>query len=473
MYTILIVDDELKLLKVLEMALENMGYAILSAESAEEGLRILQEREVHLVLSDLRLPGLSGRGLLEKVRAVNPNIPVVIMTAYASLKDAVEIIKEGAFDYIVKPFDLDALEATIASALRFYALSSDNKALRRELGLSFTFDNFIGHSPAFKALRNSIIEVSASSANVLVTGESGTGKELAAKAIHYNSPRADGPFITINCAAIPEQLLESELFGHLKGAFTGATESRPGRFVQADGGSLFLDEIGDMPLALQAKILRCIQEKTIEPVGGGKPKNVDVRIIAATNQDLGAAIAKGSFRQDLFYRLNVYPIVMPPLRERVEDIALLAEFFARRIAAQMGKRPITFSPEALNLMQAQAWPGNVRELENSIERLTIINAGGLVTPGILESSSITTPGQPSQPSQPSPSADKAHLETPAFPLNLAHYLEDVERKVILAALEKTGGIQVKAAELLNIPERSIWHRIKKLGINIMNKREAS
>ena len=270
---------------------------------------------------------------------------------------------------------------------------------------------------------------------MLITGESGTGKEVVAKAIHYGGPRAKAPLVTINCAAIPEQLLESELFGHARGAFTGATSNRKGRFAQADGGTLFLDEIGDMPLALQAKILRCIQEKAIEPVGSNTTQKVDVRIIAATNQNLVEAIEKGKFRRDLYYRLNVYPIIMPSLRERKEDIPILAEHFALRAAGEMGKVPVTFTEAALEILKNHTWPGNIRELENCIERLTIIASGT------------------------------------AFPLDLDRQLAETERDLILRALEETGGVQVKAAELLNISERSMWHRIKKLGINIINKKE--
>ena len=360
MYTILIVDDEANLLEVLAVALENMGYGTVTAETAEEALAVLEEREVHLVLSDLRLPGLSGRELMEKVKAANPDLPVVIMTAYASLKEAVEIIKEGAFDYTVKPFELDALEATIASALRYYALGRDNRDLREQLQTA-SAGQFVGQSPAYLALLRNVREVSASSANVLITGESGTGKEVVAKAIHYGGPRAKAPLVTINCAAIPEQLLESELFGHARGAFTGATSNRKGRFAQADGGTLFLDEIGDMPLALQAKILRCIQEKAIEPVGSNTTQKVDVRIIAATNQNLVEAIEKGKFRRDLYYRLNVYPIIMPSLRERKEDIPLLAEHFALRAAGEMGKVPVTFTEAALEILKNHTWPGNIRD----------------------------------------------------------------------------------------------------------------
>ena len=462
MHTILVVDDEAKLLEVLSVALENMGYTPVTAGSVEEALETLQRREVHLILSDLRLPGMSGRNLLEKVKALDPGLPVVIMTAYAALKDAVEIIKEGAFDYIVKPFDLGALEATVTSALRFHALSADNRQLRKELGKTFSGDNFIGQSPAIQAVRRSIREVSASAANVLITGESGTGKEVVAKAVHYGSPRASAPFVTVNCAAIPETLLESELFGHVKGAFTGATFSRPGRFAQADSGSLFLDEIGDMPLPLQAKILRCIQEKTIEPVGSQTSRKVDVRIIAATNQDLASAINRGSFRQDLYYRLNVYPIALPPLRERKEDIPLLAEYFAGKFANEMGIPPVTFTPVALRTMQDYAWPGNIRELENGIERLSIVMPGGRVTPDKLVACSVSRDPQDAATAPPIPGRT-------AFPLDLDRRLEDTERELIMRALEESGGVQVKAAELLRISERSIWHRIKKLGITVLNR----
>ncbi|MDR2726744.1 MAG: sigma-54 dependent transcriptional regulator [Deltaproteobacteria bacterium] len=462
MPTILIVDDEAKLLEVLAVALEHMGHTPVTAESVEEALTILREQEIHMVLSDLRLPGLSGRELLEKVKDLAPGLPVVIMTAYATLKDAVDIIKEGAFDYIVKPFDLGALEATVASALRFHALCADNRRLRKELGRSFDSENFIGQSPAIRAVRQNIREVSASSANVLIIGESGTGKEVVAKAIHYSGPRASSPFVTINCAAIPEFLLESELFGHVKGAFTGATATRPGRFAQADNGTLFLDEIGDMPLALQAKILRCIQEKTIEPVGSRTSLRVDVRIIAATNQDLAEAMDRGAFRRDLYYRLNVYPIVLPPLRERGEDIALLAEHFAKQCAARMGGSRVTFTAEAMQVMQGYPWPGNIRELENCVERLSIIAPGGGITPERLAACSVFRDARGI--------ASSSAPERPAFPLDLDLRLEALERELIAQALEETGGIQVKAAELLHISERSIWHRIKKLGIVAGNKK---
>jgi len=465
MHTILIVEDETKLQEVLAVALENMGYTCVTAGSAESALQALQEHEVHLILSDLRLPGLSGRDLLAKVKDLAPGLPVVIMTAYAALKDAVEIIKEGAFDYIVKPFDLDALEATVTSALRFHALSVDNRQLREALGRTFGGDELIGQSPAIQAVRQNIRTAASSLANVLITGESGTGKEVVAKGIHYSGPRASSPFVTINSSAIPESLLESELFGHVKGAFTGATSNQTGRFALADKGTLFLDEIGDMPLALQPKILRCIQDKIIEPLGSRISLQVDARIIAATNHDLLEAIGRGAFRRDLFYRLNVYPIFLPPLRERKGDIPLLAEYFAKKCAARMGRRPVTFTTEALRVMRDYPWPGNIRELENCVERLSIIAPGDQITPEKLAVCSVFGDAQEVAAVFSAPGfAQGAAPGRLSFPLDLDCHMEAQERELIRQALEETGGVQIKAAKLLNISERSMWHRIKKLGI---------
>ena len=434
MYTILIVDDEANLLEVLAVALENMGYGTVTAETAEEALAVLEEREVHLVLSDLRLPGLNGRELMEKVKAANPDLPVVIMTAYASLKEAVEIIKEGAFDYTVKPFELDALEATIASALRYYALGRDNRDLREQLQTA-SAGQFVGQSPAYLALLRNVSEVSASSANVLITGESGTGKEVVAKAIHYGGPRAKAPLVTINCAAIPEQLLESELFGHARGAFTGATSNRKGRFAQADGGTLFLDEIGDMPLALQAKILRCIQEKAIEPVGSNTTQKVDVRIIAATNQNLVEAIEKGKFRRDLYYRLNVYPIIMPSLRERKEDIPLLMEEFLYRAS---GGKDTPFIPGYVtDAFLRYDWPGNVRELQNTLQRYLAI--------GTLD---IPTSAAPKETEAPGVEAG-----------NLRELQRVYEQRLFEQALRLSGGNRAEAAKALGLPLRTFYRKL--------------
>jgi len=327
-------------------------------------------------------------------------------------------------------------------------------------------DDLIGKSPAIQEVRFKIREVSASPANVLITGESGTGKGVVARAIHNNGPRASSPFVTVNCVAIPESLLESELFGHVKGAFTGATANRVGRFVHADKGTIFLDEIGDMPLGLQAKILRSIQEKNIEPVGSHISQKVDARIIAATHHDLAAAVGRRRFRLDLYYRLNVYPIALPPLRERREDIPHLAAHFAKKFATLTDGQPISFTEAAMRAMWDYPWPGNIRELENCVERLSIIAPGGRITPHILAACAIfgdagkvaafpvpelepgTVPGQPSP------------------PLDLDHRLEELERELILQALEETGGVQVKAAKLLCLSKRTIWHRINKLGITV-------
>ena len=459
MRTILIVDDVAQSSALLEAALANMGYSPVSVRSAEAALKILQKFEIHLILSEARLPGLSGHELLKKAKDLAPLVPVMIMTADATLKEVVEIIKDGAFDCIAKPFDPDILRASVANALRSHAENADNDRLRKDLGRTFVSDNLIGKSPALQEVRLKIREVSASVANVLITGESGTGKEVVARALHSNGPRASFPFVTINCAAIPETLLESELFGHVKGAFTGATANRQGRFAQADKGTIFLDEIGDMPLALQPKILRCIQEKTIEPVGSHMSLKVDVRIIAATHHDLAEAVGRGTFRRDLHYRLNVYPIVMPPLRERREDIPRLAAHFAKQYAAKTGGQPITFTEAGMRAMWDYPWPGNIRELENCVERLSIIAPGDKITPHTLAACAIFDDGRKVTANFFAPGAAQWSL-----PLDLERLLEDLERELIMQALAETGGMQVKAAGLLRIATNSIRHRIKKLGI---------
>lgn len=466
MHTILIVDDKRHLLEVLSMALENMGYTTIVAESAEQALAILDKQKINLVLTDLRLPGMDGKELLAKIKSINPALPVILMTAYASVKDAVEFIKNGAYDYIVKPFDLHALEVTVTGALRFFDFGDDNRKLRKALGCGFSDDQLIGISPAMEAVRQSIKEVGPRDSNVLILGESGTGKELIAKAIHHNSKRSDTTLITVNCAAIPEALLESELFGHVKGAFTGATANRPGRFILADKGSLLLDEIGDMPLFLQAKLLRVLQDKIVEPVGANEGHKVDIRIIAATNQDLITAVAQGTFRHDLYYRLNVYPICVPPLREHKEDIPLLLEYFASNIAAKTSAKPLVFTEDAVAILQTYEWPGNVRELENFVERLTIITSGDLINEDFLKSFFVAN----GKHNNIIPTTQKQPTDVlPQFPLNVQQKLEEYERDLVLKALEKSGGVQIEAARLLEISERSMWHRIKKLGIQI-NKR---
>jgi len=454
-HTILLVDDEPKMRDVLGATLADLGYRPLVASSGPEALEILEREEIDLILSDLRMPKMSGRELLLEVKRRHPNLPVVFITAYSSVKDAVQAIKEGAFDYIGKPFEIEELDATLVNALRLHDALRDNQRLRQELEGRYSFDNLIGTSASFRQVIAAIGEVCESRANVLIQGESGTGKEMVARAIHFNSPRKDKPFVALNCAAIPEGLLESELFGHVKGAFTGAIANRIGRFAQADQGTIFLDEIGDMPIALQAKILRVLQERSFEPVGSTLTKTVDVRIIAATNRDLREAVKRGQFREDLYYRLNVFPIALPALRERREDIPLLVQHVTRQISSTIGKRVSGFSPAALRAMADYHWPGNIRELQNCIERAIIVAKQPLVDVGDLPQYLFDI--------------RDGRRDGDRIPADLDNELERVERRHILQALDQTGGVQVKAAELLGISERSLWHRIKKLDIHIVKR----
>jgi DNA-binding NtrC family response regulator len=446
------VDDEPKLLDVLGGMLEHLGYRALAASNGKAGLEILERETVDLILSDLRMAPMSGRQLLAEVRRRYASLPVVIMTAYSSVKDAVQAIKEGAFDYIDKPIELDELTATLANALRLYDALRDNERLRQELEGRYKFDTLVGNAPSFQRVIRAVSEVCASKTSVLLTGESGTGKEVVARAIHFNSPRNKRPFVAVNCAAVPEALLESEFFGHVKGSFTGAIANRVGRFAQANGGTLFLDEIGDMPLALQAKILRVLQDQRFEPVGATESVATDVRIIAATNRDLEKMVAEGRFRGDLYYRLAVFPIALPPLRERTEDIPLFLQRFAAEIAPSLGRRAVSFSAEAARILTNYRWPGNIRELQNCIERSILSARDSVIDVADLPPYLFEKSG--------------SGAEGPTFPMMIDVEIEEFERRQILLALKRTGGVQVRAAELLGISERSLWHRIKKLRINV-------
>lgn len=450
--SVLIVDDEPRLAETLALALEGGGLAAEFVTSAEHALERLAQGEFGLVITDLRMPGSGGRDLLQEVRRLRPDLPVVIMTAYASLRDAVALVKEGAFDYISKPFEIDDVIATAKRALQLAQMVNENRRLRAELEEKYSFENLIGSSPPFEEVLRQIAEVCASRATVLIQGESGTGKELVARAIHFNSPRRDDPFVAVNCSAIPANLLESELFGHAKGAFTGAHASREGRFVAADGGTLFLDEIGDLPLSLQPKLLRALQEQTFEPVGSDRSVKVNVRIITATNRDIEAAMHQGEFREDLYYRLAVYPIRVPSLRERPGDILPIASHFLAHFAAEMGKKISGFSPEADATLSSHLWPGNIRELQNAVERATIVATGNVIGLSDLPSHITRT--------------KKNRTSSVPLPTDLDAELGRLERDFILAALQETDGVQVKAAERLGISERSLWHRVKKLGIKI-------
>ncbi|MFG1178743.1 sigma-54-dependent transcriptional regulator [Xanthobacter versatilis] len=448
---ILIVDDEVRHGEVLEAALAERGFEATSTNTVAKALAHCASHAVDLVLSDLRMPGQGGSDLLKALKEQRPELPVIIMTAYATVRGAVDLVKDGAFDYVAKPLDLDDVVATMARALRLKAVESENARLRSELEGRYRFDNLVGDSPAFRDVLRQVTEVAPSRASVLLLGESGTGKELVARAIHYNSPRRDLPFVAVNCAAIPETLIESELFGHVKGAFTGATGAREGRFAAADHGTLFLDEIADMPLPVQAKVLRALQEQSFEPVGSSKSVSVDVRIIAATHKDLQKEIAAGTFRMDLYYRLAVFPISLPPLRERTDDIVLLANHFLAAAARDMGKRIKGLTPEAQAMLTRYRWPGNVRELQNCMERAAIVARGDLVGEGDLLLFEAT--------------GDAAAMPH-TLDGDLDGELARIEREFVLKALKDNGGVQARAAEKLGITERSLWHRIKKLGIKI-------
>jgi len=458
-HNVLVVDDEPKLCDLLASALSQNGIQVFTAGNGLHALTVLEREEIDLVISDWRMPGMDGPQLLAEIKQRFPQLPVIVMTAYSTVKNAVQSMRNGAYDYISKPFDIDELDITVQKALQFRDILRDNQRLRAELNEHQQIDNLVGESPAFRRVLQAVDSVRESSATILLTGESGTGKEMVARAIHKHGNRADKPFVAVNCAAIPEGLLESEMFGHKKGAFTGAVSDRIGRFQQADKGTLFLDEVGDMPLALQAKILRALQERVIEPVGDPRERKVDVRVIAATNKNLLEAVARKEFREDLYYRLNVFPIPLPALRERVEDIPALARHFAHVLGATAGKRITGFSPEALLAMARYPWPGNIRELQNCVERATIVAASQSIEESDLPAYLFG--------SRPLDSSTASILsDGPGIPKDLDAALAEVEKAYILAALHETNGVQAAAAQLIGISERSLWYRLKKLEIHV-------
>lgn len=456
-HNILVVDDEPKLCDLLASALGQNGITVFTAGNGLHALKVLESEDIDLLISDWRMPGMDGPQLLAEVKNRYPHLPVIVMTAYSTVKNAVQSMRNGAFDYIAKPFDIDELDITVSKALQFRDILKDNQRLRAELDEHQQIDSLIGDSPSFRRVLQAVDSLRESAATVLLSGESGTGKEMVARAIHKHGNRADKPFVAVNCAAIPEGLLESEMFGHRKGAFTGAVADRIGRFQQADKGTLFLDEIGEMPLALQAKILRALQERVIEPVGDTKERKVDVRVIAATNKNLLEAVANKEFREDLYYRLNVFPIPLPALRERVEDIAPLARHFAHTLGADAGKRISGFSPQALQAMTLYSWPGNIRELQNCVERATIVASANVIEeqdlPAYLFAAQASNNGGPV-------------TEVNGVPADLDAALAETEKAYMLAALQQSNGVQAAAALQLGISERSFWYRLKKLGIHV-------
>ncbi len=455
-HNVLVVDDEPKLCDLLASALSQNGVTVFTAGNGLHALKVLEAEDIDLVISDWRMPGMDGPQLLAEIKSRFPQLPVIVMTAYSTVKNAVQSMRNGAFDYIAKPFDIDELDITVSKALQFRDILKDNQRMRAELDEHQQIDSLIGDSPTFRRVLQSIDSVRESNATILLTGESGTGKEMVARAIHKHGNRADKPFVAVNCAAIPEGLLESEMFGHRKGAFTGAVADRVGRFMQADQGTLFLDEIGEMPLALQAKILRALQERVIEPVGDPRERKVDVRVIAATNKNLLDAVANKEFREDLYYRLNVFPIPLPALRERAEDIAPLARHFAHTLGAAAGKRFTGFSAEALQAMASYSWPGNIRELQNCVERATIVASGAVIEEQDLPAYLFAS----------NPGSTGAPIIEGNVPADLDAALAEVEKAYILAALAQSNGVQAAAAQLIGISERSFWYRLKKLGIHV-------
>ena len=453
---ILVVDDEKSMREFLEIMLRKEDYKVSLAPNGEEVLRLIERDIFDLVLLDIRMPKMDGIAVLKKIKALSPETVVIMITAYASAETAIKAMKEGAYDYITKPFKIEEIKLIIKNALEKKNLQKENTLLKQVIRDRYHFDNIIGQSSKMLALYDLLEKVGPTKTNILVTGESGTGKELAAKAIHYNSPRKDRPFVTLNCGAIPESLIESELFGHMKGAFTDAIATKKGLFEVADEGTLFLDEISELPLLMQVKLLRFLQDREFKRVGGTEDIRVDVRIIAATNKDLDEAVREKRFREDLFYRLNVIQIKLPSLRERREDVPLLAMHFLQKFSEELNKNITTISSEALQLLLDYDYPGNVRELQNIIERAVALEVNPELTAQNLRSYlddhlQLKKGG--------------LDLDIPNEGINLEKLVEEIERTLLLKALNRTHGIKKKAAELLGINFRSMRYRLDKYGLN--------
>ncbi len=461
--TILVADDEPNMRRVLGGILKRRGHQVVAAGDGQEALELLTQHQVATVLTDLRMPRLDGMQLLERVAADYPDIPVILLTAHGSVDNAVAAVKLGAFDYLEKPFEQQQIQQVVQKALRTHELRRSEQRVAGEAAGKGRY-GLIGMSAPMSAVYNVIEKVADTPSTVLITGESGTGKELIAKALHEQSPRADKPLIKVNCAAIPDTLIESELFGYEKGAFTGAVSSKPGRFELADEGTLFLDEIGEIPLEMQVKLLRALQENEFERVGGIRTLKVDVRVVAATNRDLAADIEAGRFREDLFYRLNVVPIHVPPLRDRKDDIPALVEHILGKFRERLGKQAQRLAPEAIEALTTYHWPGNIRELENMIERMLLFCEGDTIHRDDLPDGLREASGSPrSIPAVVvnaplSPPADASLKEV------VRAETERVERQMIISALEETGGNVTHAAKRLQISRKSLQNKMKELGL---------
>ncbi len=454
---ILVVDDERSMRELLAIVLRREGYEVLLAENGKSAIAMLEREPVDILISDIKMPDLSGVEVLRAAKRIDQDILGIMITAFASTESAVEAMRLGACDYLSKPFDVDLLRMKVREKIETRQLRQENVLLKRTLGLSHQFANIIGRSEPMLAVFKMIETVARTNSTILLTGESGTGKGLVAQAIHFHSLRRDRPVVAVNCGALPEALLESELFGHMRGSFTGADANKKGLLEVAEKGTVFLDEIGEMSPVMQVKFLRVLQERKFRRVGGLDEMSADIRVIAATNQELAKLVADGRFREDLFYRINVIPIHLPPLRERREDIPLLAEHFLTKYSEQMGKTVSGVSQEALHLMQQYDWPGNIRELENTIERAVALESTPTVLPDSLppavrgDSPRLTASGQPAD-------------ELPASGFDLEAHVKEIERGYIAEALKRAGGVQVKAAELLGMSFRSFRYYVKKYNL---------
>lgn len=457
MEEILIIDDERSILDLLSVVFKKEGYRTETSLSAAKGLQLIDEQDFDMVICDIKLPQMSGMEMLRRIKDSNPDMPVIMITAYGTIKQAVEALKAGAIDYVVKPFDVEELKIMVAQGLEKRRLKQENILLKKELKQKATFGEMIGKSKRMREVYGLIERIAGTDTTVLIEGESGTGKEVAARAIHHASQRRDYRFVSINCGALPENLLESELFGHMKGSFTGAVVDKKGMFEVSQQGSIFLDEVGEMSPLTQVKLLRTLQEKKIRRVGGTEEIPVDVRIIAATNQDLKRKIKKGDFRQDLFYRLNVISFEMPPLRKRKEDIPLLVSHFLKKYCLGMERKMKRIAPEVMKVLESYSWPGNVRELENVIERIVAIE----------ERETITEECLPEELLSPREKAETRFLFQPGFSLN--QHLDHISRNYIRKALEASRGNLKESAILLGLNYRSLRYLIQKYGLKSLRK----
>ena len=451
---ILVIDDEGRNREFLKEFLDVEGFDVETAKDGQEGIEVLEKMDFDLVLTDLKMPRADGLAVLEGLRRINPQTVAIVFTGFGSIDTAVKAVKLGAYDYITKPLKIEEISLVIHRALEHRKLSLENEMLRRQLKRKYKFDNIVGDSEGMQQVFRLVEKIANTDSTVLVYGESGTGKELIARAIHFNSDRRERPLIPVNCGAIPEELLESELFGHEQGAFTGATRTRIGRFELGNGGTIFLDEIGDMSPALQVKILRVLQEHEFERVGGMKTIKVDIRVIAATNKDLDKNVADGKFREDLFYRLNVIPIQLPPLRDRPADTPLLVNHFLQMYNTKNGHNITGVSPEAMELLSSYEWPGNVRELENMIERIVILKGDGLIEPGDLSEKILAADSGTLHP----------RVRIPENGISFNTAVTEFERELILQALNRTNWVKNKAAKLLNLNRTTLVEKMKKINL---------